>query len=91
MKTRSDGRGAVDSGLGKPKPKTAADKAIHIGHIKGSGFYNLDHCFDHSAELVFDYKRLSKDKPADAKQLQDLTVKILNRNFNRMGLKLVTT
>lgn len=89
MKTRSDGRGAIDSGLGKPKPKTATDKAIHYGHIKGSGFYNLDHSYDHTTELAFDYKRLNKEKPGDAKQLQSLTIRILNRNFSQMGLKLV--
>lgn len=90
MKTRSDGRiDPKDGGVkGNPKPKTPTDKKIHLGHIVGSGQYNLDHAHDHLEELAFDYKRLSKEQPKEAGVLQMQTNKILGPIIGRMGLKL---
>lgn len=85
MGHRSDGD--IMRGKG-PKPKTETDKKIHLGHIVDSGQYNLRHVFDHSDELAFDYKRLTKDKPKDAQALKKQTIRIAGRNFKKMGLKL---
>lgn len=90
MKTRSDGRiDPKDGGVkGSPKPKTPTDNKIHLGHIVGSGQYNLDHAHDHLEELAFDYKRLKKDMPTEAGTLQLQTIKILGPIYSKMGLKL---
>lgn len=85
MGHRSDGD--IMRGKG-PKPRTNTDKKIHFGHIVDSGQYNLRHTFDHSDELAFDYGRLSKEKPQDAAALQAQTLRILNPNWRKMGLKL---
>jgi len=85
MKTRSDGRGVVP---GNPKPTTETDKKIHLGHIVGSGQYNLDHDHDHTEELAFDYQRLNKEVPKKATKLQKQTIQVLNPIFKRMNLKL---
>lgn len=82
---RSDGTGVV---TGNPKPTTSTDKKIHMGHIIGSGQYNLDHDHDHTEELAFDYERLMKEKPAEAEKLQKQTVQILGPIFKRMGITL---
>jgi hypothetical protein len=83
--TRSDGRKVVP---GNPKPTTSTDKKIHIGHIVGSGWYNLDHTHDHTVELAFDYNRLAKEVPKKANDLQMTTLKVLNPIFKKMSLKL---
>lgn len=85
MSHRSDGQ--LMEGKG-PKPKTEADKKIHFGHIIDSGEYNLRHSFDHTDELAFDFKRLAKEKPLNAKELREQTIRILNPNFRKMKLKL---
>ena len=85
MKTRSDGR-LPDKAT---KPATKADKRIHFDHIVDSGQYNLRHDHDHAKELAFDYKRLSKEKPAEATRLQSQTIRFLGPIYNQMGLKLV--
>lgn len=82
---RSDGQLSMPK---NPKPTTANDKAIHMGHIIDSGHYNLDHTHDHMEELAFDYKRLSKEKPVEAVKLQRLAVQVLNPMYKRIGLKL---
>ena len=66
----------------------AGDKKIHFDHIVDSGQYNLRHDHDHAKELAFDYQRLSKEKPTEAKRLQSQTVRFLNPIYNKMGLKL---
>jgi hypothetical protein len=85
MGHRSDGQ--IMEGKG-PKPATPADHNIHEKHIVDSSYYNLRHSFDHTDELAFDYKRLSKDLPANAKELQAQTMRILNPNFRKMNLRL---
>lgn len=85
MAHRSDGQ--IMEGKG-PKPSTKADHNIHKKHIVDSSYYNLRHSFDHTDELAFDFKRLSKDLPANAKELQAQTMRILNPNFSKMNLKL---
>ena len=85
MTHRSDGQ--LMEGKG-PKPETETDKKIHFGHIIDSGEYNLRHSFDHTDELAFDFKRLSKEKPLNAKELRAQTIRILNPNFRKMKLKL---
>lgn len=80
---RSDGSRVVP---GNPKPTTDTDKKIHMGHIIGSGQYNLDHDHDHTEELAFDYERLMKEKPQEAARLQKQTVQILGPIFKRMDI-----
>lgn len=72
----------------KPKPSTPTDQKIHLGHIIGSGQYNLDHDHDHSVELAYDYQRLAKEVPKEAKKLRSQTVQILGPIFKKMDLKL---
>lgn len=72
----------------KVKPSTKADNRIHLDHIVDSGQYNLRHNHDHAKELAFDYGRLIKDKPAEARVLQKQTVKFLGPIYSSMGLKL---
>lgn len=86
MQHRSDGQ--LMEGKG-PKPSTPNDHKIHLGHILDSAEYNLRHDFDHSSELAYDYGRLSKDAPKDAKYIQDQTKRFLNPVWQKMGLKLV--
>ena len=85
MQHKSDGQ--LMEGKG-PKPKTPADHRLHLSHIVDSSYYNLRHSFDHTDELAFDFKRLSKDIPKDAESLRAQTIRILNPNFSKMGLKL---
>lgn len=85
LKSRSDGRNVVP---GNPKPITDTDKKIHMGHIIGSGQYNLDHNHDHSEELAFDYERLIKEKPQEADKLQKQIVSVLGPIFKRMDITL---
>ena len=85
MKTRSDGRSVVP---GNPKPTTENDKKIHLGHIIGSGQYNLDHDHDHTVELAYDYKRLKKEEPKEATKLQQQTLGILGPIFKSMNIKM---
>ncbi len=85
MSHRSDGQ--IMEGKG-PKPATKVDEKIHFGHIIDSGEYNLRHSFDHTDELAFDFKRLSKEKPKNADELRAQTMRILNPNFRKMKLKL---
>jgi hypothetical protein len=85
MKHRSDGQ--LQEGKG-PKPTTPADHKIHLGHILDSAEYNLRHDFDHSTELAFDFGRLMKDSPGDAKFIVKQTKRFLNPVWSKMGLKL---
>lgn len=84
MSKRSDGQ-LPDK---KSKPTTTGDKKIHNSHIVDSGQYNLRHEHDHLEELVFDYERLSKEKPGEAAQLQAQALKFLAPLYKKMGLKL---
>jgi hypothetical protein len=85
MGERSDGR-LPDKNV---KPATETDKKIHMGHIVDSGQYNLRHNHDHADELAFDFKRLAKEKPKEAKKLQEQTLSILDPIYRRMKLKLI--
>lgn len=83
-KTRSDGQ-LPDK---KSKPTTKGDKVIHNSHIVDSGQYNLRHEHDHLEELIFDYERLSKERPEEAEKLQYQALKFLAPLYKRMGLKM---
>lgn len=83
MKTRSDGR-LPD----KTKPTTPTDEKIHIGHIIGSSWYNLQHLHDHAEEVAFDYNRLHKEDPKYGAKLTSQTKAVINPILRKMNLKI---